>query len=83
MSGSTYATYVGGDEIAVGREMWVLVIRGLDGDPGAREEGRHLLIAAAPLGWDDELDDDGGAAWQPARPEMAPAMGERPEGEER
>lgn len=72
MSSSVHGTYVGDDEIRIHRELWALVIGGLDGDLGARDEARHRLIAAAPVDWDADLDDDGGSGWQPARPVAAP-----------
>ncbi|MFI0448374.1 hypothetical protein [Actinomadura sp. 6N118] len=49
-----------------------MLIRALDGDQAARQDGRDELLKAAPTAWDEDLDAGECAAWQSGRPVIAP-----------
>ncbi|MFG1997779.1 hypothetical protein ACGFNU_01375 [Spirillospora sp. NPDC048911] len=77
MSMSNHGTWVGSGHVAVDRELWALLVRGLDGDLEAREAGRHELLKAAPVAWDKELEraGPGGVRWMPLEAARALVFG--------
>ncbi|MFI0446023.1 hypothetical protein [Actinomadura sp. 6N118] len=67
MSMSSHGEWVGGGDVAIDRELWALLVRGMDGDPDARQAAREGLIKRAPAAWDEESERGGGSAvrWIP------------------